>query len=345
MKVTFVGDIMLSRQVGMSELWSKENIITKPLKKKLTSSPLVVGNLECPIAENALLVKPNGFKANPKLLSHIESVEILSLANNHIFDCGIKGAKETIKALSLRGKAFFGLKLGNCNHYVVKEVRGKTFSFVGAVSQYCQSEISREYLLTLGSDYLKETVRKCREKSDYVVCYVHGGNEFSQFPEPSFRADCKKLITEGADLVVTNHPHIFGGNETFKGKHIFYSLGDFIFDGESNLRSTNIILSYHFNSSSYEVDFAKIIENLQVSLTRDEERKKLKRRFLFNSTVYELNFYPMVYKLLYLYSFLNFQLDRIFFLIGKEGLGKTFIKTISRLKYLPVLFKRFIFYK
>ena len=66
------------------------------------------------------------------------------------------------------------------------------------------------------------------------------------YPEPSFRDLCKNYIDAGANVVITHHPHVLGCMEKYKTGHIFYSLGDFIFDGLSNFRRQGGILKLNF---------------------------------------------------------------------------------------------------
>ena len=73
-------------------------------------------------------------------------------------------------------------------------------------------------------------IQIAKEDNDLVIVIVHGGREHYQLPTPKQRERFRFYADAGADFVVGHHTHCYSGYEIYKGKPIFYSLGNFIFD-------------------------------------------------------------------------------------------------------------------
>lgn len=74
-----------------------------------------------------------------------------------------------------------------------------------------------------------QRIAEAKEKADYVVVYIHWGMENGTWLEPYQLTSGKEFIDAGADVVVGDHPHVVQGIEYYKGKPIFYSLGNYWF--------------------------------------------------------------------------------------------------------------------
>ena len=109
MKFSVVGDIMLSRHIGLSYEKSEFEIIDHSIKKVFKKSNYVIGNLESPIIENWKADDHLVFNAKKDILQEITAINFLSLANNHINDCLTKGISSTLK--SIEGFDFNGVYL------------------------------------------------------------------------------------------------------------------------------------------------------------------------------------------------------------------------------------------
>ena len=101
MKLSFIGDMMPARFVRRKYSKSPYQIASKDISKRLKNAKLVVANLESPVSESA---ESDGhhlsFKAHPDILKEFKFVDIFSIANNHINDCGSSGMDETVKFLN-----------------------------------------------------------------------------------------------------------------------------------------------------------------------------------------------------------------------------------------------------
>ncbi len=143
------------------------------------------------------------------------SVEILSLANNHISDYGADGKKDTKAALDAQG-----LLWGNESQSVIVEKHGIRIGIAmcGLWSTY---QINRAVKL----------VKALEEQTDYQIVYYHGGTERKYTPDAWRVTASEQLVDAGADLVIGGHPHVLQPMTTYKGCDILYSMGNFLFGG------------------------------------------------------------------------------------------------------------------
>ncbi len=219
----FVGDIMLDR--GVEVLLEREGFSWPFLKISdfLKKRDFVVANLE-----GALLFDPPVF--GPRSLSFAFSYENLfsledagfthfSLSNNHTLNAGQSGLEETKENLREGGFSFFGDPL-NRESEVIFEDEFVIFGFNWTFPDY-----RRE-------DFLLENVRDLSQKHSekLLVVYIHWGEEYELKSAKSQRELARKMIDEGADLVVGSHPHVVQEIEVYKDRAVFYSLGNFVFD-------------------------------------------------------------------------------------------------------------------
>lgn len=75
--------------------------------------------------------------------------------------------------------------------------------------------------------------------AEYIIVYPHRGNNNEKYPTVTQKSRARMYIDNGADLVVGNHAHILQPMEVYKGKRVYYSLGDFLFF-HRNTREDNL---------------------------------------------------------------------------------------------------------
>jgi poly-gamma-glutamate synthesis protein (capsule biosynthesis protein) len=121
---------------------------------------------------------------------------------------------------------------------------------------------------------IQTDIQKLRQPSkvDYVVVNFHWGKEKALYPEgwqvalAHFAVDC------GADLVVGHHPHVFQGVEKYKGAIIAYSLGNFLFGGNSRSTYNTIVLKVEIRGAERKISLIPVrVENWQPSILSGEE--------------------------------------------------------------------------
>jgi len=148
-------------------------------------------------------------------------VEAVSMANNHRWDYGEEGCRDTIEAIEEEGIVY--AYDSNVGIYEADEIR---IGFV-SVNEASQGKGVEKYLEN-GIQSLKD------EGVNLIFACCHWGTEHVNYPEEYQRELGQKCINWGADLVIGHHPHVLQGVEKYKGKYIVYSLGNFCFGGHKN---------------------------------------------------------------------------------------------------------------
>jgi poly-gamma-glutamate synthesis protein (capsule biosynthesis protein) len=143
------------------------------------------------------------------------SVEGVSLANNHTYDYGTKGQNDTIQTVTDSG-----LQYGLNSQIMYFEKEGFTVAVIcsGLWGEWQANDIVK-------------LIKTAEEKSDYQIVFYHGGKEKVHEPDEWKVRASHKLVDNGADLVIGNHPHVLQPREVYDGVEIIYSLGNFCYGG------------------------------------------------------------------------------------------------------------------
>ncbi len=149
------------------------------------------------------------------------SVESVNTANNHSHDYGDQSFDDTLAALDDTGIVHFGY-----DETAVMDVKGIKVGLVGIYELYDHLEREQQ---------LKDNIAKVKaDGAQLIVVIFHWGNETETVPDSNQTTLGRIAIDEGADLVCGHHPHVLQGIETYKGRNIVYSLGNFCFGGNSS---------------------------------------------------------------------------------------------------------------
>lgn len=149
------------------------------------------------------------------------SVEAVNTANNHSHNYGEQSFNDTLAALDDAGIVHFGY-----DETAVMDVKGIKVGLVGIYELYDHLEREQQ---------LKDNIAKVKaDGAQLIVVIFHWGNETETVPDSNQTTLGRIAIDEGADLVCGHHPHVLQGIETYKGRNIVYSLGNFCFGGNSS---------------------------------------------------------------------------------------------------------------
>lgn len=266
-RVTFlaVGDMMISR--GVARAIDRAGSPLAPFKKMesiFRSTDFNFGNLECPISGRDTAVgKGLVFNMRTKDLEGLKTYnfKVLNLANNHAMDQGINGLRNTHKVLDENGFTRLGTgdNLEEAWKPKIFEVKGVKIGFVGVsyVSINDGSGLARnDYVARMEDrDRLKKAIEQLKtDGADFIVATMHAGVEYTRRPHQPQIDFAKASIDYGADIVIGAHPHWVQIFEQYKGKYIFYSLGNFIFDQEwSRDTKEGLALKIHLQSRKSSV--------------------------------------------------------------------------------------------
>lgn len=228
-KILFFGDLMFDRYIRQVSSVKGGDFIFQKVSDLMSGSDLVVANLEGPITENKSVSVDSEigsrnnyiftFEKNlPECLAR-NNIGLVNLGNNHILNFGKEGLARTKEYLEGSGIGHFGHVEGPEGASVVRDVEGIKVAFV-SYNEFARG--SEETAL--------EKIRLLKDWSDVLVVYAHWDREYEKISRPSTKELARKFVDHGADLVIGSHPHVVQDQEDYKGKRIYYSLGNFVFD-------------------------------------------------------------------------------------------------------------------
>ena len=194
------------------------------VKEIFSSDDLTIANFEGTLTDSEEREdKTFAFKGPASFTSILTegSVEAVNTANNHSHDYGEQSFEDTLAALDDAGIVHFGY-----DETAVMDVKGVKVGMVGIYE--LNDHLGRE-------QQLKDNIAKVKaDGAQLIVVIFHWGNETETVPDSNQTTLGRLAIDEGADLVCGHHPHVLQGIETYKGKNIVYSLGNFCFGGNSS---------------------------------------------------------------------------------------------------------------
>lgn len=196
----------------------------KNVKSIFEADDLTIANFEGTLTDSdAREDKTFAFKAPAEYAQILTSgsVEAVNTANNHSHDYGEQSYTDTLTALDNAGITHFGY-----DDTAVMDIKGIKVGLVGIYE--LKDHLGRE-------QQLKDNIAKVKaDGAELIVVIFHWGNETETVPDTNQMTLGRLAIDEGADLVCGHHPHVLQGIETYKGKNIVYSLGNFCFGGNSS---------------------------------------------------------------------------------------------------------------
>lgn len=232
MKLTFSGDIAFVHNVPANFY------IDNSLNALYRNSDYNFGCLEAPMCDETCVpitkIGPNlrQTASVQKILSYFTH---LSLANNHSMDYGEEGLNQTISSLKEQNIVPLGAGSNYEDIYrplILTQGEVSVAIFCLAETQYgCFKYPCDEvgYAWILNSKCMQAIV-ECRSKVNQVILFAHAGLENEHLPLVEWRYIYRQFIDAGVDLIVAGHPHVIQGKEIYKGKTIYYSLGNFFFN-------------------------------------------------------------------------------------------------------------------
>ena len=215
------GDMMLDRYVRTTIQKKGLEHIFLPINKVFLGSDLVLANLEGSFTDFA----PNPdvdslkFTFDPKLIPELKKIgfNIFNLANNHALDFGSAGFAQSKEYLKKNNLDYFGDPKNDAEISIIKNILGLKIGFIG-------------FNGLIGMiDPVLEEIEKVKEESDIVAVYTHWGTEYNENFTKIQADQAHQLIDAGADVIFGSHPHVVEPIEEYRGKIIFYSLGNFVF--------------------------------------------------------------------------------------------------------------------
>ena len=222
----------------------------------IESADIAVANFENPAPNNPRFhASGTNFSADPRFIDGLANagIDYVSLANNHIRDAGATGLLQTITNVKKRGIAYSGAGKNSkaARTPAILEAAGTNVAILGydAIAGGYHATPTRVGSARLSAKAVKTDVAKARAAgADIVVVYPHWGTEYDPTPFANQKKLAEMIIDNGADMVIGNHAHWAAAMEVYKGKPIWYALGNFVFDqtwSEPTMEGITLELTFH----------------------------------------------------------------------------------------------------
>lgn len=227
--VLFGGDMMFDRTIREVMAKNGDDYVFSCLGDTLSAPDLVVANLEGPVTDfpsTSVGSEPGGpnnytftFPTSTATLLVRHNIRLVNIGNNHIMNFSREGLAQTKQWLDAAGVAYFGDPASPESERVARlQIEGIAFSFVNW-SDWTSDK----------TDHTVAQVREEAESGRIVVVYTHWGEEYVPATE-RVKTLAHQFVDAGASIVIGSHPHVVQEHEEYNGKHIYYSLGNFVMD-------------------------------------------------------------------------------------------------------------------
>lgn len=238
--IHFAGDVQFSGKVEDLLLKKGFDYPYKHLGSLFKEDDLTFINLETPVTSGGVAAKNKSYvyKSSPKALKSLAAagVDVVNLANNHILDQGVQGLRDTLTYLKNNNLKYVGAGINKKEAFtpVYYEKNGMTIALLGFTRVIPEASWRAEAKKPGVADAYNSTeavkaVSQASKKADIVIVMAHWGQERHTSPDENQKKLGHEFIDAGADLVIGGHPHVLQGLESYKGKWIAYSTGNFIF--------------------------------------------------------------------------------------------------------------------
>jgi poly-gamma-glutamate synthesis protein (capsule biosynthesis protein) len=242
------GDIRLD---GPIDAIAREGGLGAPSRdvKDLLAADIVFANLETPITtRGAKTPKQWNFRARPADLRIVRAagVNVVNVANNHVWDYGEVGFRDTLKALDKGRWRYIGAGLDRERAEAVRLFKfdGLTVGMVGLTStnpKQAWAKPGKPGVAYSDFDRIDGIVARAKKKCDVLVVSFHGGTEIAEYPNDIQKSVAHEAVKAGADLFLGHHPHVLQPLEIYQGKPILYSIGNFLFVSPSTATRAGVI--------------------------------------------------------------------------------------------------------
>jgi poly-gamma-glutamate capsule biosynthesis protein CapA/YwtB (metallophosphatase superfamily) len=262
-----VGDIMLDGRTRSVLGHYDMHYPFAAVRPLLRRAPVVLGNLEGPFAKVAALEERNhAYRTHPELAGALcrAGVNVVTLANNHLLDCGRPGVLETLEALERAGVAAVGAGIDRRHAHRPAVCTAGPWR-IGILGYYWNRRCAATDELPGSAmdppEALAEDIQRLREQVDRVIVTFHWGIPYERRPSLDDLAKARWAVDCGADVVIGHHPHVLQPVEVYRDRPIFYSVGNFAF-GSGNSRAEGLAIGVGFGEHETSVEiYALYVKN------------------------------------------------------------------------------------
>jgi AmmeMemoRadiSam system protein B len=276
----FTGDMMFDRAVAAHAKEDGDESLISQVERMFLGVDAAVSNLEGTITTNPSVSAQNNslleFTFDPHFAGFLKDIGVtaVSLSNNHTFDFGESGYDSTKSFLAQAGVLSFGSPHNDDELSTKLNIHGKIVCLVGY-----------EGFVNADPAPIAAKIASIRSSCDLVIATMHAGVEYFPGDTAQQQAAAHAFIDAGADVVIGTHPHVIEPLEIYKGRAIFYSLGNFIFDQDSSFATTHgLAVDMEWDGTEIRYTLVPVtIQGEEVSFPDTADRKKALSALVDNS--------------------------------------------------------------
>ena len=291
--LAFAGDVSFAEEYTNMEILKQRggdirNCFDEFLLKEMQDADIFMLNNEFPYTDRGTPTegKTYTFRAHPESVKHLYDmgVDIVSVANNHVYDYGEVSLLDTLATLETAAMPYVGA--GRDIDEAVKPVYFIANDYKIAYISATQIE-QGDYPDTKGAgennagvfrcwnpELLYEAVKEAKKNSDFVVVYIHWGTELSETLHWAQPDQAAGLVEAGADLIVGDHPHCLQEIAYIGDVPVVYSMGNFWFN--SKTQDTGIFKATLDKDGIKSLQFVPAIQsNCSTTIASDSERQRM----------------------------------------------------------------------
>jgi len=244
-RIVIGGDVCPMGKIQNAFIEGNAGEIFHDLLEEIVGSDLSVVNLECPLVSEEMPIEKAGGAILGASINCINGFvaskwNVLNLANNHSFDHGANGLRETIHSIEEAGLGFVGagVNIQEAQKPFIKEINGKGI----VIYSMAEHEYSIADEKTPGANPLDlinfvNAIRLHKQQGIFIVL-IHGGRENYSYPSPEMVRRCRFMVDMGADAVICCHTHCPLPWEIYAGRPIVYGLGNLIFEATGTMQDS-----------------------------------------------------------------------------------------------------------
>lgn len=290
-EISFVGDISLADNFEIIPKYDERGkgvygILSEEVVNIMKDADIMVANNEFTISNrgNPMPNKYYTFRAKTNRVNIYKEmgVDLVTLANNHVYDFGKEAFLDTLDTLNSNDIPYVGAgkNIDEASRPYYYIINGYKIAFVNATRAEKiiltpeATENSGGVLRAYDPTKFIEIIKSTKETSDYVIALIHWGKEDSHELEQVQLDTGYKYIDAGADALIGTHAHTLQGIEFYKNKPIIYNIGDFIFNKES--KDTAIVTIKIDNNGNFTYTFLPCYQHQEkTSLLEGKEKERV----------------------------------------------------------------------
>lgn len=283
MKVLLFGDVFPTPETEKMFEQVQTDALFTDVRSLFDDADFAFVNLECPLTDCDTPI----VKIGPPLKAPFNTAKVLKelgvnccgMSNNHAFDYGPQGIRDTRKTLDEVGIDYtgFGENYEDSRKNYVFEKNGQKITII-TVSERNFSYASEDRMGCRPFDEFDTIadIRKAKAESDRVIVLYHGAKENCRYPSPRVRKVYRAMVDNGADVVINQHTHCIGSYENYNDGHILHGQGNFHFIRHNRPEGWFSSLATIYNTETNDIEFLPIAtDKYSISLAKGEAAQKI----------------------------------------------------------------------